>query len=309
VGTINAEICALSADVSFVYAIDVMGTVWRAPQPSGQFSVVSRGDGSYSHPRSLIVDDTYLYWTRHSNGTIVRTRKDGTGPREDLVAGRDGPTQMVLAEGRLYWVEGTFADHDGGGVYSVSVTGGPVTTVAAGQSHPASIAVEGDDVFWFNRYSGSLPLAVKSAPKLGGEVSIIADQRPAIGGDRPTSLYVTKDAVIWSESYSRIVVAPRRGGPIYDLPGVPATGSDLSFGVRGGNVLLQRRDETHNTTQFVQIPLDGGPATILRTLGRPTAPLWYRRFTHGVSATVGSDVYLFVGWGSATETYAGIWRF
>ena len=56
--------------------------------------------------------------------------------------------------GHVYWVNWGDADHPYGTVNAVPIRGGRLTTLARGQRHPISVAVDCKRVYWIN--SGTL---------------------------------------------------------------------------------------------------------------------------------------------------------
>jgi hypothetical protein len=79
----------------------------------------------------------------------------------------------VVRNGIIYWV-----DYSANKVQSVSVSGGPVTTLATDTTNPANLAVDDRTVYWIEF---TWPGSVKSVPINGGAVTTLATQANTIG--------------------------------------------------------------------------------------------------------------------------------
>lgn len=53
-------------------------------------------------PVRIVVDETHVYWTNGSNGTVMRARKDGSGKAEPIASGLGSPFGLARVDGGVY---------------------------------------------------------------------------------------------------------------------------------------------------------------------------------------------------------------
>lgn len=132
-------------------------------------------------PQSIAIDAQYVYWTT-GLARLMRAAIDGSETTElvDASATAFAFAGMALDDAYLYW-----ASHGSGGTNSDSIMkmpkeGGPVTTLATGQSFPWRIAVDRSHVYWtnagdFNTNVGLMKLALDG----GDPLPLLSTQSPA----------------------------------------------------------------------------------------------------------------------------------
>jgi len=177
------------------------------------------------HPLWLAVDDASVYWTT-ADGEVMRASKKG-GTAEVLAQGEDNPTQIVVDNERVFWVDahalrsipkdgGTVStllgdvalspvltaddEHlycaatDLGAIFQLPKSGGATTQIIGGMKFGLGIlglAVDADAVFFTNHWDAS----VVAVPFGGASPRVIASAQPA-----PYAIAVRDHAVYWSRN-------------------------------------------------------------------------------------------------------------
>jgi hypothetical protein len=147
-----------------------------------------------SSPKSIGVDDNYIYWSEPS--VLKRVSKTGGGETALTTSSFYGFGQMVLDGNYLYYLD------SGTKVQKLLKSGGMPTTLATGSSFYDGITVRDNTVFW--GASG----VIYSVPNTGGSVTTVATSSQDI-----SSIRVTNNVVFWSQtSYPGTVFAQPIGG-------------------------------------------------------------------------------------------------
>ena len=178
------------SDGVHVYALDVNGTLLRAPVAGGgPTEVVVPGSQSFGAPGPLRIGGGYVYWV-DPEAALHRMPLAG-GAVETVATNLQGLSDMV--------VDGSFVYLARGSLQVVPVTGGTPSAIGSGESHPgARLALYGGRLYWIeNNRLGRITLA-------SGE-----DQVLAIGlmGDPSFANSIAVDAagLYWIESGSGII--------------------------------------------------------------------------------------------------------
>lgn len=102
----------LGVDATHVYWFDNSfedAHVWRAPKDgSGEATDLAE---SSSRPTAMVLDDLYVYWTRH-DGAVYRVPKEGGQAKEMVPEGGRTPVALAQDCAALYW---TTNDDNGAG--------------------------------------------------------------------------------------------------------------------------------------------------------------------------------------------------
>ncbi len=95
----------LALDATHVYWADEVEFVWRVPKSGGVAREELGRSGEGSLPKTLVVDDTHVYWTLGALGQVHRALKDGSqGGQVDVMAsGQGGPLALAQDCVALYW--------------------------------------------------------------------------------------------------------------------------------------------------------------------------------------------------------------
>ncbi|HEY1532532.1 MAG TPA: hypothetical protein VGF76_00895 [Polyangiaceae bacterium] len=88
----------------------------------------------------LVTDGLNLYYVSSAGTAIIQSPVSG---KAWVVFASEPASSLVLGAGYLYWTNGA-----AGTVKKRALTGGPVITIASGQSSPKGIALNADQVFW-----------------------------------------------------------------------------------------------------------------------------------------------------------------
>jgi hypothetical protein len=110
--------------------------LYSMPKRGG--AIVTLATMFYAGPRA--VDENNLYWTA-SDGLYSMPKTGGTPRRLAQTFGAGA----IVADGEyLYWT----IDLPIGAVLKMPATGGPITTLASGQSQPSSLTVDATSIYW-----------------------------------------------------------------------------------------------------------------------------------------------------------------
>lgn len=174
--------------------------IWRAADDGSQqqtpLAVVSADDPvlKVSAPRSVAVDDTYLYWTDDDGVRRMAVQDIGTPAATILDFAIDPsapPSEMLLDGGRVYWIS-LFGDVRS---KATSAAPGEASLVYQGQQAdgPVQLAVDETYLYWISE-SG----AVSRAKKTGGAVDLVVAGVTPTPMDPPPGLAVDCGAVYWT---------------------------------------------------------------------------------------------------------------
>jgi hypothetical protein len=203
---------AVTVDSNYVYWVEGAagndGAIMRAPIGGGSATPIYTGQYV---PQAVATDGTNVYWanwgTFDSQG---RSNNDGTlwqgpvggGTPIQLASNLGGPSTIGLDSNNVYWVNlGTlginnFPALNSGSVMKTPIGGGPVTTIATGQSVPFSILVDNGTVYW-TEYGLSAPGLIMSASTAGGTVT------PLVSGlNDPSALAIAGKTLLWTNANS-----------------------------------------------------------------------------------------------------------
>ena len=174
--------------------------VWRAADDGSEeqtpLAVVSADDPvlKVSAPKSVAVDDTYLYWTDDDGVRRMAVKDIGTPAAKilDFAIDASAPaSEMLLDGGRVYWIS-LFGD-----VRSKATSADPAEAPRVYQQAqndgPVQLAVDETYLYWIAE-SG----AVSRAKKTGGSVDLVVAGVTPIPMDAPPGLAVDCGAVYWT---------------------------------------------------------------------------------------------------------------
>lgn len=239
----QSNVGCLAVDTQNVYwataDLGNAGAINRAPSGGGVFTTIAMTT-SAPWPCSMALDSMFVYWADGSNGSLLKARIRGSiaatlaaGVGANYVAvdaanayftGQFGyPTKVALSGGApvrladsyggngaaidatsLYWTT-RGADSASGALQKVSLSGGPVSTLASGLGLPEGIATDATSVYWTNYASGT----VQKIAHAGGAVVTLAS-----GQFNPTVIAVDATSVYWSTAFSLMKVSKNGGATI-----------------------------------------------------------------------------------------------
>jgi len=268
--TSTSSIQGLAVDATSVYWTDYYaGVVDRVPIAGGAVVVVSSAAAT---PGPIFAYGSGIYWAGSSS---IVSKAAG-----NLATGRTGGPNGVTSDGvNVYWTE------QGGGVFSVAIGGGAVTTLlAAGTPFgPVAIATDGTTVFWDT--AGVL----KRTPVGGGTVTTM--------GTNPNATQAARLIVASGTVY----VLAASGGAGARICSIPVASSTFTSIYSNGTHTFA--DMTMDATNFyfidsklvLQRPIAGGAAiTIvsdsnnLSCLAQDAANIYFSQgITNGLIKSVG----------------------
>jgi hypothetical protein len=136
------------------YAVNETGEVGRIPKHGGLPVTLGQG-GPYT--RSVAVDGTSAYWACGGTGRLCSTPKIG-GQLVTIIGADEGeafdiiPAIATDPEG-VYWIE-----QYSGRVRAAYPGGDHPQTLYEGVNHPTGLAVDGQGIFWSNRFMGTIQM-------------------------------------------------------------------------------------------------------------------------------------------------------
>ncbi|WP_433932809.1 ABC transporter permease [Sorangium cellulosum] len=146
-GSVNPAYGRIASFGDSVYWVtQVPQAVWRAKADGSQRLAEQVASGG--NPIGIAVDATHVYWSDILARQILRTTTDPLGTTAEVFAETNGgPTEIVLANGVVYWVT-----EDNGAVQSkatdASLDAPPFTYTVDDQAVSKSLAVDDEFVYW-----------------------------------------------------------------------------------------------------------------------------------------------------------------
>ena len=202
----SAIALALAVDESKVYWVGdaPKDEIDSADRAGGAATVLAHGNGN---PRSLLVDEHFLYWPQGTKDHILKMSKTG-GPPLAIADHQPWPFGMAQDATHLYWTcNGTPANHfDDGSIATMPKAGGKITVLATGQKAPSYIAVDDKSVYWANNQDHTM----LSVPLSGGTPRVIAS-----GQANVASIVTDGTYVYWSAAGDP---SAKAGGSIMRMP-------------------------------------------------------------------------------------------
>lgn len=162
--------------------------------------------GGASQPTSLVIDETYAYWTYSGSGE-VKKRALPNGNLADpstiiiVASGQGYPSRIAVdTDGRAYWANITDKT-----IMNIAPNDVAPAVVAMNQPSLSGLAVDADDIFW----SSSTEKTVFKAPKLTGTpITTVASNQLY-----PEQVAVDATHVYWwNQGDGTIMKAPKTGG-------------------------------------------------------------------------------------------------
>ena len=131
-----------------------------APAGDGNAGAIVTLATAQANPLGVAVDGENLYWT--TNQGVMAMPLSGGAPM--LLASSPGGNSLVRSDGaNVFWTS-----QAQGTVSRVAIGGGPVATLAMGESAPLGIALDASNVYFTSA------MGTYSVPKLGGAVTEIS---------------------------------------------------------------------------------------------------------------------------------------
>ncbi len=181
---------------------------------------------------------------------------------------------IVASDGDIYWSVRAIPTTDGR-VLKVPRCGGTVTTLASAQTDPATLAIQGDTLFWGTMgddNSGTPHGSVMRTPTTGGSAT------PLVTG---TAIYLGGMAVGATAVYSVAWLSPvSLSAGAWEVPidggaavGVAPDQIFTSIAVDGQHVFLAQAVGDASESRIQSIPLSGGDPTVLVPSGIGSMPI------------------------------------
>ncbi len=173
----------LALDTTDVYVADMFaGTVARLPKTGGAPRVLVSG---LDAPSSVFVDAKNVYFTTAS---AVRRVPKGGGAITTIATRQDSPGDVVADGKYVFWSTYT-------SVVRAPLAGGPSVVIARASGAVPGIAIDTSTVYFIDNPAYGLTGVVKSIPKVGGKVSVVASEQAI-----PMDLAVDGTNVYWANS-------------------------------------------------------------------------------------------------------------
>jgi hypothetical protein len=200
-----AEVSALAFDSRYVYwtrsgiGHSNYGTepnVFRVDRAGGPSTGVAPGVDlpccTGERPSGLAADNTFLFWTESTTGSVFRVKKEG-GKRELVASEQKNAQAILIEENTLFWTTlGTFGgdnfQHDGT-VVRAAADGTEATVLMSGLHEPTYLAIDSAYVYV------ACPDRILKAAKSGGTPTTVVDQQFNIRG-----LQVDDESIYWSDA-------------------------------------------------------------------------------------------------------------
>ncbi len=134
----------MAAGLNYLFWIEFDGnskaTVRRTGLMGGGNNNIYSANGD---PRGIAVQAGDAYWTNaETNNSSIMVSNSGSGTKT-VVSGLGTPTEILLVQGTLYFIDAGFARLD-----RVSTMGGPVENVFTGPPWPRRLAADEKFIYW-----------------------------------------------------------------------------------------------------------------------------------------------------------------
>jgi hypothetical protein len=159
-GTVSADqydVRSLAAVTGWLYWID--GSDVLELQLDGPISPTTMATG-LDQPRSLAVDDTYVYFATGVWGegeAIRRVMRETEGEPDVELLDDSGGAYAIAIDGTHVYA----ADNAGGTIYRIPKEGGEPEVLATDQPYPFDIAVDSEAVYWISETDGTVHKVAK----------------------------------------------------------------------------------------------------------------------------------------------------
>jgi hypothetical protein len=121
------------------------GAVRRTPFDGGTRTLLAAQQAA---PGGVAAYAGYVYWVNTGDGTVRRTRDDGTGGVEGVSSGENTPVAVAVDASGVYWINaGTSPDYLDGALRRADLTGGTATTMMSGVVNVQAMAIDDVDAY------------------------------------------------------------------------------------------------------------------------------------------------------------------
>jgi len=243
---------AIAVDATNVYWTNQEArTVMKVPIAGGTPVTLAMGATATEMPWDLAVDSDAVYWNYYSSPGSVMTTPLAGGTPATVAAQQNGPRNLAVANGNVYWINLWVLGDNSGAVMAAPLTGGPPVTLASAQDDPNGIAVDVDGIFWSNLGGTIMKMSSIGA---GGVPVVLASAQPG-----PQHLAVDGTNVYWTnvgaiDNGSVMKVAEAGGTPV-----ALATGQQGPFGIAVDGTSVYWTD----VTRVMKVAIAGGTPVVV----------------------------------------------
>ncbi len=278
----------IALDASFVYWVNVGGTVKKVAKEGGTPIVIASGQVS---PTSIAIDANDVYWTNsgtsscssvtgactsNADGTIMSVPLAGGTPTV-VAGGQRTPVSIAVDAVNAYFVDegtGVYNSPDtDGSVMKVPIGGGTPTALATGLSYPGALAIDATSVYW-TVLNPDLTGTLMKVAIAGGAVTTLATgwwgwEIQTGDGTIPQLIAADGTSVYWvtgniNGAKAQIMKVATSGGPTTSLSSIQSEFTTLAL------------DATHlywtDGGNFLSLLTAGGVPTTFATGEAPQEP-------------------------------------
>ena len=178
---------AIAVDATHVYWTNQdTRTVMKVPIAGGTPVMLAMGATAAQLPWDVAVDGGAVYWNEYASPGSVMTAPVAGGAPAAVAAQQNGPRNLAIAGGNVFWINLWILGNDSGAVMKTPVAGGAPIALASAQDDPNGIAVDGESVYWTNL--GGTIMKLPIARRRGGDAGVGAARPAAHRGRRDERL-------------------------------------------------------------------------------------------------------------------------